>query len=234
MHNEEENVSRIVKEAEDVLSSMVPDWEIIIVESGSTDNTWEKINEVRKGSERIRAFRQTKREGMGSALRLGYEKSSKDLLFHLEADSPFEIGYFKKALPILFENDCVIGFRVGSRKQGFKWSYRNSGGMVMIRWAYHVGYNLLLRLFLGLVVRDANFSFKIFKRKDMRRLNLISKGWFIDAEILLELKRSGILPIEMPIEYKDRTAGSSTVNVLTPFHMLYEMVRYMWKNRKIK
>ncbi|MBI1810397.1 MAG: hypothetical protein HYR78_00390, partial [Nitrospirae bacterium] len=51
-------------------------------------------------------------------------------------------------------------------------------------------------------------------------------GWFIDAEIILELRRKGILPVEMPIEYIDRTAGKSTVSLYTPVHMVYEMLKY--------
>lgn len=232
MFNEETNVAKIVTEASDLFSQLGNDWEIIIIESGSTDNTWQRINEVIKGKDRIKVFRQEKREGMGSALRFAYRKCTKDLIFHLEADSPFEMVCFRKALPILLENDCVIGFRVGPREKNFKWAYYNMGKMLIVRLLYHVGYNLLLRLVFGLVVRDVNFGFKIFKRKEIEKLNLISNGWFIDAEILLELKKNGILPIEMPIVYKDRTAGRSSVDLYAPVYIFYEMVEYILSCRK--
>lgn len=228
MHNEEANAARIISEAEKIFSQLVTNWEIIVIESGSIDHTWERLNEAIKGKERMRVFRQEKKEGMGSALRLGYSKCTKDLICHLEADSPFELAYFKKALPILLENDFVIGYRISGPEQNFKWSYYNMGSMALLRSLYHVGYNLLLRLVFGLVVRDANFSFKIFKRKDIEKLNLVSNGWFIDAEILLELKKHGLLPIELPVVYSDRTGGQSTVDLLhTPFNMLKEMFGYM-------
>lgn len=232
MHNEEDNVERVIKEADKVFSRVLSDWEIIIVESGSTDHTWQKIQEASKGNPKIRAFRQERKEGVGSALRLGYSMCTKDLIFHLEADTPFEMVYFQKALPIFFENSCVIGFRVGSPEQQYKWSYYNMGKMALVREVFHKGYNLILRCFFGLTVKDVNFSFKIFKRNDVQKLNLISNGWFIDAEILLELKRNGILPIEMPIPYKDRQAGQSTVTFKTPFNMLYEMVKYVRLRKK--
>lgn len=232
MYNEEENVERIVSEAERMFSQLITDWEIIIVESGSTDNTWKKVQEMIRGRSRIRAFHQEKKEGAGSALRLGHSKCAKDLIFHLEADSPFEMVYFKKALPIFLENNCVIGYRVGTPERNYKWSYYNMGRMALVRQLFHDWYNFLLRNFFGLTVKDVNFSFKIFKREDIQQLRLMSNGWFIDAEILLELKRRGILPIEMPIPYKDRMAGSSTVNFGTPFNMIYEMLGYVRARRR--
>lgn len=235
MHNEKENAERVIKEAGNLFSELGVDWELIIIESGSTDNTLEKVKELAKGTSRIRVFHQDRKEGMGSALRLGYSKCSKDLIFHLEADSPFEVRNFQKALPIFFENDYVIGYRIGPKEKNFKWSYSNMGKFALLRAIYHMGYNLLLRLVFGLVVRDVNFSFKIFKRNHIRDIRFVSNGWFFEAEILLELKRKGIIPIEMPIVYKDRTAGQSTVNLFTPLPMFYEMARYIIvRNRKIR
>lgn len=228
VYNEEDNIERIVCEAENVFEQLALDWEIIIIESGSTDGTWKKVSEITRNKKNTLAFHQERKEGMGSALRLGYSKCQKDLVFHLEADSPFDMIYFKKAIPILLENDCVIGYRVGKKEWGFKWSYYNMEKRgAFLRQIFHVGYNLMLRIIFGLTVRDVNFSFKIFKREHIQNLHLISNGWFIDAEILLELRKKGILPIEMPIEYTDRTSGKSSINIFDPFRMICEMTKYI-------
>ena len=228
MYNERDNAAKIISRAEDIFKKLSIDYEIIIIESGSTDGTWQRINEVIKDRGNVYAFHQERREGMGSALRLGYAKCRKDLICHLEADSPFDTEYFRKAMPILLENDCVIGYRIGVKEKNFRWSYYNMNKKgTFIRQMYHMGYKLLLKVFLGLDVRDVNFSFKIFKRRHIQELELISNGWFIDAEIILELRRKGILPVEMPVEYADRIAGQSTVNIFTPLHMLYEMLKYI-------
>lgn len=227
MYNERDNVAEIISRAEDIFKKLSIDYEIIIIESGSTDGTWQRINEVIRDRENIYAFHQEIREGMGSALRLGYAKCRKDLICLLEADSPFDMVYFKKAIPILLENDYVVGYRVGTKEKNFSWAYYNmSKRGAFIRQIYHIGYKLILRIIFGLNIRDVNFSFKIFKRSHIQELDLISNGWFIDAEIILELRRKGILPVEIPIEYVDRTVGKSTVSLYTPFHMAYEMLKY--------
>lgn len=235
MYNEDVNVEKIINTAEALFEQLSIDWEIIIIESGSTDGTWKKINETIKSKKNIYAFHQDKKEGMGTALRLGYSKCQKDLICHLEADSPFDITYFKKAIPILLENDCVIGYRVGKKEKNFKWSYHHMNQKdIILRRVFHVGYNLILRIVFGLIARDVNFSFKIFKRKHIQKLNLISNGWFIDAEILLELRSIGILPIEMPVEYRDRLEGDSTVQILDPVSIVGEMIRYIKAKRNQK
>jgi len=227
VYNETDNVGNIINQAEGIFRDLSLDYELIIIESGSTDGTWQRINEEIKGRENIRAYHQEKREGMGSALRLGYSKCSKDLICHLEADSPFDMVYFKKAIPVLSVCDYVIGYRVGAKEKNFAWSYYNmSKKGVLIRQIYHKGYKFLLNVIFGLDVQDVNFSFKIFKRSHIQKLELISNGWFIDAEIILELRRKGILPVEMPVTYTDRVAGKSTVNFSTPIHMVCEMFKY--------
>jgi len=233
MYNEEANAESIISEAEGLFKQLALDCEIIIIESGSTDRTWGKINEIIRDKKNVRAFHQDKREGIGSALRLGYSKCTKDLICHLEADSPFDLINFKKAIPLLYKNDCVIGYRVGTKEQNFKWSYYNiSRQGAFLRQLYHSGYNFILRLLFGLTAKDVNFSFKIFKREYIQKLHLISDGWFIDAEILLELRRNGIVPVEIPVEYKDRIAGNSTVSFFSPLHILYEMVKYLKSSKK--
>ena len=228
MYNEELNVERIINESVGLFEQLSMNYEIIIIESGSIDSTWKKINEIIKNKENIYAFHQDKKEGMGSALRLGYSKCHKDLVCHLEADSPFDITYFRKAIPILLENDCVIGYRVGKKEQNFEWSYHHmSIKDALLRQIFHLGYNLILRIVFGLIIREVNFSFKIFKLEHIKKLHLISNGWFIDAEIILELKRHGILPIEMPVEYKDRMGGRSSVRILDPIYIFYEMFKYI-------
>lgn len=227
MYNEEDSVEAILRAAENSLSQLVYDWEIIVVESGSTDSTREKISRYIKNKSNIYAVHQVRREGMGSALREGYKHCNKKLVWHLEADSPFEMKYFRRALPILAENDCVVGYRIGTKENDYKWFYHSQGKInVAVRSFFHIGYNLILRIFFGLVVRDVNFSFKIFKREHLMSLTLNSKGWFIDAEILLELRKKGIFPIEMPIEYKDRNRGASSISLSTPFKIIREMFAY--------
>ena len=230
MYNEASNAAMILTKAEEFLDEAAKDWEIIVIESGSTDDTWPLLQQLTRNLPRVRIYHQERREGMGSALRLGYKHCTKDLVLHMEADCPYGSESIRRAVPILMSNEFVLGYRVGFREQKFRWSYHNMGRRdALIRHVYHIAYNLILRMVFDLHVRDVNFSFKIFKRDQIQNLSLRSNGWFIDAEIVLELRRQGVLPIEMPIEYRDRDSGDSTVSFFSPLHILIEMFSYLRK-----
>ena len=235
MYNEEANVKPITRFAIQTLSGITDSWEIIIIESGSTDKTREIIEEETKKDHRILAFFQERREGMGSALRLGYAKATKELIWHLESDAPFDLYNVKKALAFLEDYDGVIGYRTSSKAEPlFGWVYSKHNKMEsFIRGVFHIGYNLLIRIFFGLKVKDVNFSFKIFKSELIKKLKLFSSGWFIDAEILLETKKAKGKIKEIGIEYKQREYGNSTVGILSPINIVSEMFAYYfsrWKN----
>ncbi|MFZ1080499.1 MAG: glycosyltransferase family 2 protein, partial [Candidatus Kryptoniota bacterium] len=198
------------------LSSHPYQWEIVVVESGSMDNTLNIIREVANNNPKIKIIHQEHREGMGSALRAGYAQCSCDLIWHVESDSPFDTNNLISALPLLQAADFVAGYRIGKRES-------------FMRWLYSFVYNRLVRLLFRLRVTDVNFSFKVFKRANLEKIKLRSSGWFIDAELLIETKKHGFKIAELGIPYNQRIAGSSTVSIFTPLPILKEMFIYRIK-----
>jgi glycosyltransferase involved in cell wall biosynthesis len=235
MHNEEENAKRIIGFAVETLTKMLDDWEILVVESGSTDNTRRIVEAIAAKDPRIIPIFQEKREGMGSALRAGYSRAKKQLIWHLESDSPFDLNDLQKALGYFNEYDGVIGYRTSSQADLLSgWIYsKNDKIENFIRGLFHIGYNLLIRLVFGLKVRDINFSFKIIKSDLIKKLQLSSNGWFIDAELLLEIKKVAGKIKEIGIDYKQREFGKSTVRIGTPIKIIKEMADYRF-NRWVK
>lgn len=216
MYNEEKTARTILGHVTSFLSSYPDGWEIIVVESGSTDSTRDIVREVAANNPRVKIIHQERREGMGSALRAGYAQSNSEFIWHVESDSPFEANNLNLALPLLETADFVSGFRIGKRES-------------FMRWLYSFVYNRLVRILFGLKVTDVNFSFKLFKRSNLEKIKLRSKGWFIDAELLIETKKHGLKIAELGIPYNQRAAGSSTVSILTPLPILKEMLLYRFK-----
>lgn len=217
MYNEERNAPIIVDHVASFLSPQPFDWEINVVESGSTDRTLEVVQALAQGNPKIRVFHQERRDGMGSALRLGYSRCRYDLIWHVESDSPFDASHVLRALPLLETSDFVAGYRIGKRES-------------FLRWLYSFVYNRLVRVLFGLHVRDVNFSFKVFKRRNLEKITLRSQGWFIDAELLIETKKQGFTISELGVPYTHRFAGTSTVSLLTPFPIIREMLAYRMKH----
>ncbi len=213
MYNEEHTAPTIIRHVTSFLAGYAGGWEILVVESGSTDRTLDIVRSLAAQDPHIRVIHQERREGMGSALRLGYREARNELVWHVESDSPFDANNLLTALPLFNDHDFVAGYRIGERES-------------FMRWLYSFVYNRLVRILFGLRVRDVNFSFKIFKRSILSSLTLRSMGWFIDAELLVETKKHGFRIAELPVPYTQRAAGSSTISLLTPLPIIREMMRY--------
>lgn len=239
MYNEEENARIIIRSADNILRQVAADWEIIVVESGSKDHTRETVIEEARDNPKVVPLFQDKREGMGSALKLGYSKVSKELVWHIESDSPFDLNDIKKALVYFDKYDAVVGYRTSGNKssESSSWAYSNMNYLEnFIRGSFHIGFNLLIKVLFGKQFKDVNFSFKVFKAEFLRKISLSSNGWFIDAELLLELVKAGGRIKEIGIEYKRRELGKSTIRLGTPIKVFKEMLAYRAKrwNKSMK
>lgn len=216
MYNEEQNAGRVIKSLNFNLNKMFDAFEIIVVESGSIDNTREIVEQLSKKYSNVKLFSQKRKEGLGSAIILGFRKSKGDLVLYMDGDEPFDIVELKRALPLIKDCDAVIGYRLGNRES-------------FIREFYSKGYNFLIRALSGLKVKDVNFSFKLLRRKVADAIDIRSKGFFIDAEILVEMKKKGFRFKEMGIKYKKRERGKSSVKIGPGiiYNMIKEMTSYI-------
>ena len=190
------------------------DYELIVVDSGSTDGTTEFLQELPEGRDLTIIF-QKQRLGMGVALREAYTKVTKEVICHYECDQPFDLEFLTIALNNLkSENyDFILGARVGERHS-------------LIRYLYTAGYRLFINVLFGVNYRTINFSFKVFSAKLLDKINIQSTGWFIDAELVIEATRKGAKIKEMPVDYLMRSEGQSTVRWQDVFAIINEALKY--------
>lgn len=220
MYNEEENAEKAVGSLDRVLSRAFDDYEILVVESGSTDLTREIADRLADSNPRVRVIHQINREGLGSAIRLGFANARKDFILYIDSDEPFEVAEIARVIPLLDPGRAVIGYRIGER-ESFK------------RKLFSRVYNTLVELVFRLGVRDVNFSMKLIPRARLRRLDLRADGCFYDAELLAELKRAGTPITEIGFEYKPRLHGSSSLDRLSVIlNILWEMAGYLLRKKR--
>ena len=227
VHNEEENLRRTFERAIEELEQLTADWEIVVVESGSTDGSLKIIQEEAARNDRIRYLHQERREGMGSALRAGYALCRKSWICHLDADMPFDLPAITAAAAYFDDYDFVSGFRASSEDSELMWRYSNESYIeTVLRGTYHYGYRLFLSILFGLYFNDINYSFKSLRRSMVEKLDLRCNGWFIDTELVLELVKAKARIKVLPVKYRERDHGSSTVHILAPVPIMFDAIRY--------
>jgi glycosyltransferase involved in cell wall biosynthesis len=89
--NEQDNIERVVKSTVDCLRPLNIDYEIIIVNDGSKDNTAQVVDALAAGDNRIKAVHHKTNLGYGAALRSGFAAATKDFVFYTDGDGQFDI-----------------------------------------------------------------------------------------------------------------------------------------------
>ena len=211
VYNEEDILQNALTNISEFLENNIEDYEIIIIESGSTDNSAEICDGIADSSKDVKVIHEGARNGFGAALNIGYKNATKDLIWLVTTDLPFPLETIHKALPLLTEYDCVLSYRIEDNRNIFK----KSRSAV---------FNYIISWYFGLAIRHVNSAFKLFRREFIQNAQIISDGWLIDAEIHCILKKRNVSFIEIPVPVVERVAGKSSIGILTPLSMIMEMI----------
>jgi glycosyltransferase involved in cell wall biosynthesis len=205
MYNEELNIEHAVAAAVESLDKYSSDWEIVIVDDASTDASPRIAAGLAGADPRIRVLHHEKNRKLGGTLRTGFEAASKDLVFYMDADVPFDPDVLGRAVRAmeLTGADMIAAYRHDRTMEGFK------------RAVYTLVYNALIGILFGWPHRDINFSFKLMKRRVLEAITLKSEGSLIDAELVVKAKNRGFSIQQIGIDYFPRSRGESHLGSFT-------------------
>lgn len=215
MLNEESYVEKAVTKMEEVLRKATSDYEIILIDDGSTDNTLTIAREISNKNRRVRVICHSGNKGLGACLKTGFEAAEKELIFYSDIDLPFDFNELIRAISLMeyCDADIISGYRLTRTGEGW------------FRTFYSSFYNFLIRLLFGVHVKDINFSFKLAKRKVVEGIFLKSNGSFIDAEFIVKSIKKGYRVFQVGVDYFPRESGVSRLtNLRTIAGILKEMI----------
>jgi glycosyltransferase involved in cell wall biosynthesis len=223
MFNEEAYVRRSVDAARAALAEATDDWEVVVVDDASTDGTPALLDALAREDPRVRVLHHPVNRRLGGSLRTGLAAAGKDLILYTDADLPADLGQLPRLVHVLEyqQADILAGYRFDRTGEGLR------------RALFARTYNLLVRVFFGLRLRDVNFAFKLIRRSLLERITLRSEGSFIDAELLLRAQRAGGTVVQVGLDYFPRTRGVSQLSSLRVIlDVLREMAR-AWPELRI-
>ena len=216
MYNEELNIERAVAASRESLELYAGAWEIIIVDDASTDSSPRIVERLAAADARIVSLRHPKNRKLGGTLRTGFSAATKELVFYMDADIPFDPDVLGRAIRAmeLTGADMIAAYRHDRTMEGFK------------RGVYTLVYNGLIGILFGWPHRDINFSFKLMKRRVLETIELKSEGSLIDAELVVKAKNHGFTIQQIGIDYFPRTRGQSHLGSFgVVLKILRELVR---------
>lgn len=195
--NEEANITGTLEALFTSLRSMVQEYEVIVVDDGSSDRTAPIVAAMQADNPELRLVCHPHNRGYGAALRSGFDAASQDLIFFMDSDGQFLAEEIRLFLEQASQFDMVIGYR--KNRQDPFWRRANS----------LLG-NALARSMLGVRVRDINCAFKLFHKRKLRSLPLESSGAFINTELLALAEANAWTSKEIAVTHLPRLAGKPT------------------------
>lgn len=222
VYNEADAITATTGQALRVLDVGVRDFEIILVNDGSTDQTGALLAALAASDFRIRVITHERNQGYGAALVDGFAAATKALTFFMDSDGQFDIRDLARLLSFIDEYDAVIGYRLNRQDTWLR---------KLNAW----GWKLLIHLALGIQARDIDCAFKLLRTSFLHEHPLETRGAMINAELLYKLHRAGCAYYEVGVQHFPRQGGRATgANLRVILRAFRELFFYahMWRREQ--
>lgn len=235
VYNEAATVKQIIKRTETALKKLkstktITDWEIIIVDDGSSDKTVDHLTNIK--STRVKIFRHPVNQGKGAALRTGFAQATGEIFLTQDADLEYHPDYYNLLLaPILSQQTQVV---YGSRLGHVPLNWRNLKSIPLpLHFVSNKFLSWLTRVLYGQPITDMETGYKVFTRSVYQALNLKSKGFEIEVELTAKIIKAGYEIKEVPITTEPRNYSQGkkitfTDGVLAIWNLFYFAYSKYW------
>ena len=225
-YNEEQCIYENLLSVCEYVSTFHPNYEILLVNDGSTDHTFDEAMRARKENFHIKVVTYHINRGKGGAIKEGIEKASGEYIAFLDADldlSPVHLHQFLEAL-LDEDADIVIGSKLHKDSRlNYPWN----------RKVMSYGYFVLLRILFRLKLKDTQTGVKLFRAEAIKPIarELKTSGYAFDIEILARANEIGCRILEMPVqlEYKrDTEHGTPRIRIGDICSMFIDTLKIFW------
>lgn len=238
-YNEEKRIGKTLDFICNYLKKQKYDWEILVVDDGSSDRTKEVVLQRKKTCPHLYYLSYGENKGKGYAIKFGVNKAKGDYILFADADNATPFSEIEKLLPYKDEYDIVAGSRYLTKPTPVQQNYLKAllkslkellvflfTGRVpettikkkqtWFRQLMSRGGNFLFVLILGLAYADTRCGFKLFKANVAKYLfsKMTINRWGFDTEILAIARKKKYKAIEVPVEWYDVEGGEINKNPL--------------------
>jgi glycosyltransferase involved in cell wall biosynthesis len=225
-YNEEKHIKEAIEEAIEALEKIGLNYEIVVVNDGSKDETTSKVLMCIKKYNAIKLVSYSENKGKGFAIKEGFKHTSGDIIFLLDSDgeiSPINLQEYFNALKYV---DIAIGS---------KWHKQSNVQAPFLRKFLSKGFNILSKLLVGIKVSDTQTGFKAFKREVLGKLVKVQSvySYVFDVEFLAFANFLKLKVIELPVSMR-LNAGFNMKKILQMFWELLGITYRLRIRKKYK
>jgi glycosyltransferase involved in cell wall biosynthesis len=196
-YNDSGTIASVVITADRTLRELADDYEIIVGNDASTDNSAQILSDLQQHYSSLRVLNHTANRGYGGNLRSMFAAATKDLIFYTDGDAQYDPAELSKLYPLLLPNVDVV--------QGWKLERHDPWHRKVIGRVYHH----FVRWWFGLHLRDVDCDFRLFRRNVLESFPLDSNSGCITVEMMTRIEQGGFSVVEVPVHHYHREYGES-------------------------
>jgi glycosyltransferase involved in cell wall biosynthesis len=196
-YNDAGTIASMILGARLTARHIVDDFEIVVVNDGSSDHTAEVLAELESVIPELKVVHHPVNRGYGGALRTGFQSATKGLIFYTDGDAQYD----PREMAVLFEawestSDFVNGVKIGRSDPLHR---------LIIGRIYHWA----VRIAFGLSLSDVDCDFRLFRRSIFDKVVLTKDSGVICVELMKKVQDNGFRIQEVPVHHFHRVYGRS-------------------------
>ena len=195
--NEIETIKEITSKIVNTLNKY--QYEILVIDDCSTDGSLKILNEIQSNNKNIKILSNSKNLGKGASLRKGFEEAIGEIICIQDADLEYDPIDLIKMINLIIEGSADVVF--GSR-------FRGNGPVranLYINRVANFIITTLTNIFTNLSLTDIECCYKVFKKKDIQKIDLKENRFGIEPELTIKLANLNLKIFEVGISYYGRT-----------------------------
>jgi len=214
-YNDRGTIASLVLDVKAVLERITDDYEIIVVDDGSTDGSRDLLLKLQHDEPQLKLIFHEKNIGYGGALRSGFKTADKELIFYTDGDGQYDV----KELPLLLEKltddiDVVNGYKIKRSDPLHR---------VIVGWFYQHA----IKIAFSLPISDPDCDFRLIRRKVFDAVKLESNTGTITVELVKKIQCAGFKFAEVGVHHYFRVYGKSQ------FFNFSRVFKTLWKLKSL-
>ncbi|MFQ5329041.1 MAG: glycosyltransferase family 2 protein [Thermodesulfobacteriota bacterium] len=200
------------------LGEITDDYEVIIIDDGSTDASRSILKRLSADYPQIRTVFHPKNRGYGGALKSGFAAATKEFVFYTDGDAQYDVREVKKLVAALRDGVDVA--------QGYKTKRLDPIHRIIIGKIYQN----TMRWMFGLKIRDVDCDFRLIRRAVFDKVKLERSSGVICLEMVKKIQDGGFRFVEVPVNHFFRAYGKSQFfNFPRVFRVGCDVIRLWWE-----
>lgn len=195
-YNDEHTIGCLVKKSFEILPKFTNNYELIVVNDGSFDQTERVLNRLSKKYPKLKIVNHRVNRGYGAALISGIKAAKLDFIFYTDGDGQYDVGELPKLIDKMEKDISLVN--------GCKIERNDS----LLRIFLGKIYAFWVRIMLGINFTDVDCDFRLFRAKSIKGVSLTRNSGAICAEILLNIQKKGKI-VSIPVHHYPRKYGKS-------------------------